>query len=159
MCTFIQACEIPWHVIYDVVHYMLNMRSYGMIYAFSQLLWNIRALCDGYEILCTMWYEIFVHYVMKYMCTMWLNMRYMVAMKINGKTTPRALPGSGQGLGGRYVTPLAPPYSGSRLSDHKVLQWFKRHLRPCLVVDQDLLVIMWHLGSCLIADQDLVITD
>ena len=61
-------------MIYDVVHYMLNMRSYGMNYAFSQLLWNIRALCDGYEILvhyviwniCALRNEIYVRYVIKY---------------------------------------------------------------------------------------------
>ena len=37
-------------------------------------LWNACALCEGYEII--------VHYMMdlKYMCTMWLHMRYMAAI-------------------------------------------------------------------------------
>ena len=122
MCIFIQACEIPWHVIYDFVHYMLNMRPFGMNCAILTItmkylctmwwLWNTRSLCNGYEI--------FVHYVMdmKYMCIMWLNMIYMVGMKINGKTTSRAL-----------------SYSRSGLGDHRVLQWLKQHLKPRLVAD------------------------
>ena len=38
------------------------------------MVWNTCVLCDGYEI--------FVHYMMdlKYMCTMWLNMRYMATI-------------------------------------------------------------------------------
>ena len=80
-------------------------------------LWNTRALCDRYEI--------FVHYMidLKYMCTIWLNMRYMAA--ISDKWISECVPPLCSGQAMHFTKWHLRPYhaSGSGLGDHTVTPW------------------------------------
>ena len=82
-------------------------------------------------------------------------------MKISEKETiPWDLLSSGQGLGGYYVTPQAPPCSGQGLSDHIGLVEFKNDTTVLPLQRTRIWCSLSNaLGPAMLVDKNFIITD